>query len=236
VQVCWVARLAIPPGLWSNISFAVLALAELAVPAWAEFGGSATSWHPGHINERYGLFTLIVLGEAVAAASTAVQSALSDRGLSAPLLVLASGGLLLIFGMWWSYFKHEVTANLRRSLVATFLWAYGHYGIFAAVAALGAGLEVAADTLGHDDHVGSLAAGFMVAVPVAVFLLLGGWLHGWMSQRPGVRLEPLVLGTVLVLAAAFLAAASLPVAVLVMGLVVALVLAVNLWSMRRALG
>ncbi|PZS32881.1 MAG: hypothetical protein DLM59_07335 [Pseudonocardiales bacterium] len=32
-------------------------------------------WHPEHIVERYGLFTLIVLGESVLAATTAVQQA-----------------------------------------------------------------------------------------------------------------------------------------------------------------
>ncbi|HET6500039.1 MAG TPA: low temperature requirement protein A, partial [Amycolatopsis sp.] len=75
IQVCWILRLLLPAP-WSGITFAVLILGELSVPAWAEFRGSATSWHPGHINERYGLFTLIVLGEAVAAATTAVQSAI----------------------------------------------------------------------------------------------------------------------------------------------------------------
>jgi low temperature requirement protein LtrA len=43
----------------------LLALAEMLVPAWAEHGRRGTSWHPQHISERYGLFTLIVLGECV---------------------------------------------------------------------------------------------------------------------------------------------------------------------------
>lgn len=70
--------------------------AELVVPAWAELRGPTTSWHPGHIDERYGLFALIVLGESVAAATTAVQAAVTDEGSSASLLVLAGGGLLLV--------------------------------------------------------------------------------------------------------------------------------------------
>ena len=41
----------------------VLVAAELAVPIVAERTGS-TPWHPHHITERYGLFTLIVMGEA----------------------------------------------------------------------------------------------------------------------------------------------------------------------------
>jgi Bacterial low temperature requirement A protein (LtrA) len=57
--------------------------AELAVPAWAEFGGRPTPWHLGHITERYGEFTIIVLGEVVAAIATAVQEAV-DQSRTSP--------------------------------------------------------------------------------------------------------------------------------------------------------
>ena len=36
------------------------------MPVWAERAGP-TTWHPHHIAERYGLFTLIVLGESILA-------------------------------------------------------------------------------------------------------------------------------------------------------------------------
>jgi low temperature requirement protein LtrA len=66
VQLGWVARLGAPrsPGL-----FALLVAAELAVPVIAERAAN-TTWHPEHIAERYGLFTLIVLGESVLAATS----------------------------------------------------------------------------------------------------------------------------------------------------------------------
>ena len=40
----------------------------------SHLGRSPTSWHAGHIAERYGLFTILVLGESVLAASVAIQS------------------------------------------------------------------------------------------------------------------------------------------------------------------
>lgn len=47
VQVGWVARLWAPDAMaWPT--FVLLAAAELAVPAWAEFRGGPTSWHPPH--------------------------------------------------------------------------------------------------------------------------------------------------------------------------------------------
>ena len=51
---------------------------ELLVPVWAE-RAAPTTWHPHHIAERYGLLTLIVLGESILAATLAVQSALRCR-------------------------------------------------------------------------------------------------------------------------------------------------------------
>ena len=47
------------------------------MPVWAERAGP-TTWHPDHIAERYGLLTLIVLGESILAATIAVQSALAS--------------------------------------------------------------------------------------------------------------------------------------------------------------
>ena len=41
-----------------------------SIPVWAE-RVNMTPWHPHHIAERYGLFTIIVLGESVLAATTA---------------------------------------------------------------------------------------------------------------------------------------------------------------------
>ena len=144
VQVGWVARLFLPHEA-GEVAFLVLALAEMLVPAWAEHGGRGTSWHAQHISERYGLFTLIVLGECVGAATVAMQSA-TRSGLSAPQVGVAAGGLLLIFELWWWYFEHPSEDGLRESRNLAFLWGYAHYAVFGSVAALGAGLEVALES------------------------------------------------------------------------------------------
>ncbi|HXR45317.1 MAG TPA: low temperature requirement protein A, partial [Pseudolysinimonas sp.] len=76
VQGGWVLRLLVVPASWGTVSFVVLAVAELVVPVWAEWK-VRTSWHPGHIAERYALFVIILLGESVAAATVAMQAALA---------------------------------------------------------------------------------------------------------------------------------------------------------------
>src|SRR5204862_468162 len=69
-QAGWVALLALPAG-WYPLGWLVMAAAELLVPIWAE-AAARTAWNPRHIAERYGLFTLIVLGDSVLAATTAI--------------------------------------------------------------------------------------------------------------------------------------------------------------------
>src|SRR6185503_6782124 len=108
---------------------------------WAERAGPMTRWHPEHIAERYGLFTLSVMGEAILAATTAVQAGLTSEGVFATLISLAEGGLLLSFALWSVYFPRPAADGLRETPANSFVWGYGHYQVFAAVGAPGAGLE-----------------------------------------------------------------------------------------------
>ncbi len=119
LQVGWLVRLALPHdgGL---VSFAVLAACELAVPVWAE-RAEGTTWHPHHIAERYGLFTLIVLGESVTAAGLAVRSALDTGEALGSVLTIALGGILTVFALWWLYFAQDAPRRLRTQATAM-LW------------------------------------------------------------------------------------------------------------------
>jgi len=103
------------PLSWRGPGFLLLAGLELTVPVWAERSTQPTAWHPDHIAERYGLFTLIVLGECVLAATTTVQAAIGTGGLSPSLVVVAAGGLVLLFALWWSYFDRPAAEGLRAS-------------------------------------------------------------------------------------------------------------------------
>ncbi|WP_433292089.1 low temperature requirement protein A [Pseudonocardia sp. CA-142604] len=174
VQVGWIARLALPEAA-GIVGFFVLVAAELAVPVWAERRNGIT-WHPDHIAERHGLFTLIVLGESVLASSRALAPAV-EAGVDLATVLVGGGGLILLFGCWWLYFRTSAGIGLAQHRERAFWWSYGHYGIFAALAALGAGLEVVAEMLVHPIAGSAGLVGFAVAVPVCVFLLLTWTLH-----------------------------------------------------------
>ncbi|MGH3716241.1 MAG: low temperature requirement protein A [Micromonosporaceae bacterium] len=172
LQLLWTLRLW-TPDRWALVTITALVLAELAVPIWAE-RVSPTTWHPRHITERYGLFTIIVLGESILAATMAVQTAISGGHGDLRLLVLAGAGLVIVFALWWLYFDRPVH-HLLRSLPTAIIWGYGHYAVFAAVAAVGAGVQAGVDYKTHHSQLGAVAVGYAIAVPVAVFLA-GIWL------------------------------------------------------------
>jgi len=209
LQIAWVASLWLPADRWLW-AFASLAPLELLVPAWAE-RARATPWHRHHIAERYGLLTIIVLGESVLAATLAIQRAF-DEGGRGELLPVVVAAPVILFSMWWLYFARP-HHDLLRTMRAAFAWGYGHLIVFAAAAAVGAGLSVAVDSAMHTAHVGALAAGFALAVPVAVWLF-ALWLLAWCGRfhtfafllaiaavlaAPLLPLPPLTIGLALVL-------------------------------------
>lgn len=106
---------------------------------------------PRHIAERCGLMTIILLGESIFPATIAVRTATAEVGLTPVIIELVAGGLFTVFSMWSYYFYRPVEPLLTDpSLPQAFAWGSGHSFLFAAGAAVGAGLAVAVDRLrGH---------------------------------------------------------------------------------------
>lgn len=187
-QVLWVAGSTL--GSWGTAVVFVLALgAELATPVLAVSKAPGRVFHPGHIAERYGLFTIIVLGETILAVSVGLRDVLEEGDLgSAPVVVAAA--LVIAFGVWWIYFDALGRDALTRNRAAAFLWGYGHYALFGAVAAIGAGIQAQLH-LAHDAHGVDVAVQVAaVAVPVSVTLAAIGFLQHAANSRvaDGARL------------------------------------------------
>ncbi|MFE0461187.1 low temperature requirement protein A [Kitasatospora sp. NPDC058965] len=225
VQLGWVLVLLLPASAVPWV-FPLGVLAELAVPAVAERRVQST-WHPHHIAERYGLFTLIVLGETVSAATVAVQSAVDEHDALGELVPIAIGGLLLCFAAWWIYFAAPIHQHLRSNRQA-FLWGYGHFVVFGAAAAIGAGLEVAVEHAVGKAHVSAAAATAAVTVPAALYLFTVWLLHSRHGKR-GTAQWVLPVAAVAVLLCTLLGGSGVPAA----GLVAAAAVAVGVWLHAR---
>lgn len=191
--------------------------------------------HPhGGQSKRYGEFTIIVLGEVIAAIATGVQAAVNHSRVSPGLLTAAAAGLLLVFALWWSYFKYSAAEEIGQSLPWAFVWAFAHYLIFAAAAALGAGLQVAIGALTRSTRLTPASTAFAVAIPVTIYIVVLALLH---TRRSG---EAAALRLTLLTAAPILAAAAatpiltLLLSVVIMVVLVALLLAWHLTAAHRA--
>ncbi|MFJ8964695.1 low temperature requirement protein A [Lentzea sp. NPDC102401] len=194
MQVLWVLWLFVPPSLAVGL-WVLGMLAELLIPAWAE-RTTATTWHPHHIAERHGLFTLIVLGESILAATLAFQKGF-DSGVN--LISLAVASLTIVFSVWWIYF--EAPSHLH-NLKKAFLWGYAHFFILGSIAALGAGLAASVDYDLHLSHAPGTTVAAFTTVPLAVFFLCVWYVQDCHDQT-GIRKYLLPLGSLAVLAATF---------------------------------
>jgi low temperature requirement protein LtrA len=101
----------------------------------------------------------------------------------------------LLFALWWLYFLEPAGEALSERRHRSYLWGYGHYGIFAALAALGAGLEVAVEQTGHRVEASPLTVTYAVAIPAALFLTLLWAVHAPLVAEPVIR-PVLLLGCV----------------------------------------
>jgi len=173
-QLYWIVMILNQPGSAYVFYplFGIGMLLELSVPYVAERQGM-TRWHRHHIIERYGLFTIIVLGETLLATTNAVQQA-AGGNFSIVLIHIAISALIVVFSLWWLYFSREDHLH-EQSRSAAFTWGYGHFFIYMSGAAVGAGFAVLVDTVTGHAHLPLLIGNYAVAVPVAVFLF-GLWL------------------------------------------------------------
>ncbi|MBS2532108.1 low temperature requirement protein A [Catenulispora sp. NF23] len=225
IQVGWVLMLLLPDSSHAYV-MPLGVVAELSVPAFAERGASSP-WHPHHIAERYGLFTLIVLGESVAAATVAFQSASDEHDAMSTLIPIAVGGILLCFTAWWVYFARSVHNHLRSNRQA-FLWGYGHYAVFGSAAAIGGGLEVAVEHAVGQAHISAAAATACVTVPAAIYFFTVWFIH-IRHTKHGASQWVLPVCSAAVLACTLFGESG----VLAAGIVSAAALAVGLWLAAR---
>lgn len=219
VQIAWIVLAFALPESLALVGWVVLVAAELVIPVWAE-RRAQTPFHPGHIAERYGLFTIIVLGESILSGAAAVQAA-DNVGLGAALPTLV-GAVFTVLAMWWLYFDRNLNDERLLAQREAFTWGYGHGVLLGAIAAVGAGLIVAVEAISHPEEVSARTAGLAVAVPAALYLVCL-WVLQEVPRRNRTTMVAFPLAAVLTI----LAGVG-PSPVLVIGLILAALLALLL--------
>lgn len=116
--------------------------------------------------ERFGLLTIIVIGEVVAGVVNGVNN--TERG--ALVIFTALAALGIAGGFWWNYFDLVGRRAPRATYHAFFPWVVLHLPLTAVIAATGAGIVVLLEHA-HDPHTPAGAA-WLLAVSSAMLLLI----------------------------------------------------------------
>ena len=170
-QIGWVAMTFMHLTVASATLFMIgLLLIELGGPYLAETRYGGTPWHAHHIAERYGLLTIIALGEGIIGTVASLSAVVEAQGWTREAMLIVIAGMGLTFGMWWCYFLVPAGEILHVYRARAFRWGYGNLPLLAALIATGAGLHVAALFIEHQAHIGPVATVLALAIPVALYL------------------------------------------------------------------
>lgn len=132
--------------------------------------------HAEHLPERFGLFTIIVLGEAI----VAVVDGISEQQWNVQSVISAVLGLSIAFSLWWIYFDNIGGVPIRNARIggkvgAVNAWLYTHLPLVIGIAATGVGVEKI--LLSEPGVALPAAQRWLICGSVALCLLALGILH-----------------------------------------------------------
>ena len=131
--------------------------------------------NPAHLPERFGLFTLILLGEAVIAIMHGMKS---QEEWSLVAASSAFSGMALLFLVWWWYFDIAAAASERfvrshRDAIRFNIWSYAHFPLYLGLIVTAVGVQrivtaAARWTLNGEEALLMTSAAAVVMIAMAV--------------------------------------------------------------------
>jgi low temperature requirement protein LtrA len=187
-QAGWTALVLVElPARVTVLGAMCLVAVEIAGPVLAQRRKGGIPWHADHVAERYGLLTIVTLGEGVFGTVAAVSAVVHGAaGWSPAAALVAVAGTALTLQMWWTYFAMPSGPALRLHPERVYSWAYGHHVVIGSIAAVGAGWHVAALRIEGHATIGAAGAVLSVAGPLALFMaaLYAQWTTLAGTRRP----------------------------------------------------
>ncbi len=177
--VCWLtaAFADIPARFWL---WAIALAIDFATPLLAVRFLHRLPPDPAHLPERFGLFTIILMGESVMATMRGIES---QAGWSFQAASTAFFGLSLTFSLWSWYFDCSGSTRDRhirspRDSMEFQAWCVLHFVFYLGIAVTAIGIEHAI-ALGEGQRVGTAAGNLLLSAGVSVILSM--WLIGVFS-------------------------------------------------------
>jgi low temperature requirement protein LtrA len=130
------------PTPWRFVIWGVAIVIDLLTPLSASDKHLKFPPHATHLPERFGLFTIILIGEAI----ISVVFTISSIGLSLGTEIAGVMGLLIAFSIWWAYFEEAGGAEARVLEAGTQirryqLWLYSHFPLLIGITMVADGIK-----------------------------------------------------------------------------------------------
>jgi low temperature requirement protein LtrA len=168
--VIWLLSASVPPPL--RFWFWAVALAvDLGTPVLTARLIVRLPPHAEHLPERFGLFTIILLGESMVAIMKGMES---QEGWSAGAALSAFLGMAVTFLVWWWYFDGagaaaERSVRSRNQARNLMIWNFAHFPMYLGIVITGVGIEHIIK-IAPDGHLHAAEAWILAG---AVALLMG---------------------------------------------------------------
>ena len=175
--VIWLASAFVPAparyALWAAAFVLDLGTPWLALPHTVKVPPDAA-----HLPERFGLFTLILLGEGV----VAVMHGMQHQEHWTPIAASAAfSGMALLFLVWWWYFDVAAAASERvvrshRDALRFHVWSYAHFPLYLGLVVVGVGVQrvVITEALVGNE---AMLMGSAAAIVALAMVAIGGTLE-----------------------------------------------------------
>lgn len=137
----WVVS-AFVPSEWRFVLWGIAIIVDIATPLTAGKFNQTFPLHPTHLPERFGLLTIILIGEAV----VGVVYVVGTIGLSLSNGIICIMGLIIAFSIWWGYFEESRGAEARvvekgETIGKYQLWLYAHFPLLLGIVATAIGIK-----------------------------------------------------------------------------------------------
>jgi low temperature requirement protein LtrA len=143
-MLLWLASIFVPaPERYYVIVLALIV--DLATPRSAARWMGLFPLNNTHLPERFGLFTTIVLGEAIFGIVMGYVD--GTPGLETGLT--AAFGFLIVFAFWYVYFNSLEGTGINQRLPARTVWIYSHLPLLMSLAAIAVGVKFAVISAGQ---------------------------------------------------------------------------------------
>jgi low temperature requirement protein LtrA len=176
----WLASSVMEPQI-RLATWAVAFSIDLVTPWLAISHSARVPPHPAHLPERFGLFTLILLGESLVAVMRGIES---HETWSVQAASTAVFGMAALFAIWWWYFDRARAAGehhvqTRGDAVRQHIWSYAHFPLYLGIVIAGVGIQRIVTAATHEsiasmDRTLLFAAGTLLAAAMAAITRSAG--------------------------------------------------------------